>query len=182
MMRLLARAARQLVIRGRPRGAERGDTLLEVLLAVAILGIAGTAIMTGFGTSIAMSDVHRKLTSGAADSRNYGELLVKAVDGQPSAYQACVDPISGVTTPSATILNGYRSTVTFTPSANNTIALTAIGYWNGTSFVATCPAVDKGLQRVTVAVTSTDNRAGSTVQVVIRKPCLLADVTAGPCT
>jgi prepilin-type N-terminal cleavage/methylation domain-containing protein len=158
----------------------RGDTLLEVLISVMILGIAGTAVMFGFGNSITLSSVQRKLASASADNRNFGEQLVNAIDSG-GVYQPCVDPITSVVTPSATILSGYSSVVSFTPGLNNAVTLTAIDYWNGTSFVPSCPTKDQGVQRVRVSITNTDTRASSTVQVVIRKPCTLPDVTAGPC-
>ncbi len=168
------------VARRAPFGAsDRGDTLLEVLISVMILGIAGTAVMFGFGNSITLSSVQRKLASASADNRNFGEQLIKGIDSG-GVYQACVDS-AGVVTPSATILNGYRSAVSFTPSPNNTVTLSAINYWNGTSFVPSCPTKDQAIQRVTVSITNVDIRASSTVQVVIRKPCTLADVTIGPC-
>ena len=37
---------------GRSRRSEAGDTLIEVLLAVLVLGIASTAILLAFSTSI----------------------------------------------------------------------------------------------------------------------------------
>lgn len=154
------------------RMSERGDTLLEVLIAVVILGIAGTAIMSGFASSIVLSAVHRKLATTASDSGNFGELLDKAIDDKTIAYKPC---------PSATA--AYSSPPGFTPAANNTSAVTAVDYWNGTSFVGACPpGGDQGVQRVSVSVTNTDTRAISRVQIIIRKPCHPADTTPGPCT
>jgi prepilin-type N-terminal cleavage/methylation domain-containing protein len=155
----------------RPGGceSERGDTLIEVLVAVAILGIAGAAIMGGFASSIVLSAVHRKLATTASDSSNFGELLNKGIDDKTIAYRAC---------PSAA---AYPSPPGFSASANNTVSVTAVDYWNGTSFGA-CPAGgDQGVQRVSVSVTNTDTRAVSHVQVIVRKPCLPADLTPGPC-
>ena len=40
---------------------EQGDTLVEVLLAMVILGIASVALLAGFATSIAASAEHRNL-------------------------------------------------------------------------------------------------------------------------
>jgi hypothetical protein len=46
---------------------DRGETLLEVLIAVVIIGVAIVAIIGGLVTSVLMSDVHRKqATAGSA--------------------------------------------------------------------------------------------------------------------
>jgi prepilin-type N-terminal cleavage/methylation domain-containing protein len=152
--------------------AERGDTLIEVLVAVAILGIAGAAIMGGFASSIVLSTVHRELATTASDSRNFAELLDKAIDDKAIAYTACAGAAA------------YSSPPGFTNPTDhhNTAQVTAVAYWNGTAFVGSCPpGGDQGVQRVSVSVTNTDTRAISDAQVIIRKPCLLTDVTSGPC-
>lgn len=150
--------------------SERGDTLIEVLVAVAILGIAGAAIMGGFASSIVLSTVHRELATTASDSRNFAELLDKAIDDGTIEYTQCAAAAA------------YSSPPGFIAGANNTSHVTAVAYWNGTSFVGACPpGGDQGVQRVSVSVTNTDTRAISDAQVIIRKPCLLTDVTSGPC-
>jgi prepilin-type N-terminal cleavage/methylation domain-containing protein len=151
--------------------AERGETLIEVLVAIAILGIAGAAIMGGFASSIVLSAVHRKLATTASDSSNFAELLNEAIDDKVIPYTACASAAA------------YSSPPGFSPGPHNTPAVTAVDYWNGTSFVGSCPpGGDMGVQRVSVSVTNTDTRAISRVQVIIRKPCLLSDVSSGTCT
>lgn len=148
---------------------ERGDTLIEVLVAVSILGIAGAAIMGGFASSIVLSAVHRKLATTATDSRNFSELLGKGIDDKTIVYRPCASPAA------------YSSPPGFTANAGNAASVTAVEFWNGTTF-GSCPAGgDQGVQRVSVSVTNTDTRAVSRVQVIIRKPCLPADVAPGTC-
>ena len=48
---------------------ERGDTLVEVLLAIVILGLAGVALLTAFATSITASAQHRNLATLDASVR-----------------------------------------------------------------------------------------------------------------
>ena len=45
------------------RRSEAGDTLIEVLLAIVILGIASVAILLAFATTISGSAEHRTLTT-----------------------------------------------------------------------------------------------------------------------
>ena len=46
--------------------------------------------------------------------------------------------------------------------------------WNGSAFVSTCSA-DAGVQKLSLLVTSTDNRAKESLNVIIRMPCRAAD-------
>jgi prepilin-type N-terminal cleavage/methylation domain-containing protein len=43
-----------------PRDSSSGETLVELLVAMSILGVAVVALVSGIGTSVLVSDVHRK--------------------------------------------------------------------------------------------------------------------------
>ena len=47
----------------RERRSEAGDTLVEVLLSVVVLGMASVALLIAFGTSISASADHRQLSA-----------------------------------------------------------------------------------------------------------------------
>jgi hypothetical protein len=51
-----------------------------------------------------------------------------------------------------------------------TADITAVRYWNGTSFASTCGA-DGGVQRVSLRVQSSDHQVTETLDVIIRLPC-----------
>jgi prepilin-type N-terminal cleavage/methylation domain-containing protein len=69
------------------RGPDRGESLVEVLVAVAILGIAGVAVLGGLEMSVKASDVHRKETTGGAYVRSFAEAIERYVADHH--YQAC---------------------------------------------------------------------------------------------
>ena len=138
--------------------SDRGESLIEILVAVLILGIAVTAILGGLLTSVKLSDVHRKQATGGADARDYAEVLSRFVSG--NNYVECAD------------LSAYApGVVGFTAPAGYAAAVTSVEYWNTTSrtFGTTCSS--SGLERVTVQVASTDGRATERSVVVVRKPC-----------
>ena len=76
--------------RVRPGPTDTGETLVELIIAVAIMGIAVVAIVGGMATFILMSDVHRKQASAGANVRNYAE-AVKAIDVAVAAKDAPKD-------------------------------------------------------------------------------------------
>ena len=53
----------------RTRSNEAGDTLIEVLLTIIVLGLAVTALLAGFATAITSSANSRDLTNLDASSR-----------------------------------------------------------------------------------------------------------------
>lgn len=137
---------------------ERGETLIEILVAVLVLGLTVTAIMGGLLTSVTFSDMHRKQATGGADARAYGEVVSRFVAG--NNYVECGGP------------SAYGpATVGFAAPAGFTAVVASVEYWNATSrtFSGTCTS--SGLERVTVQVASADGRATERAVVVVRKPC-----------
>lgn len=143
---------------------ERGETLVEVLLAVAIMGIAAVAIMAGLTTSVLMSDIHRKQATAGAVVREFAEAVQHSVaDGN---YVACASTTSYSSPSGFTVPSGYAKSVL------------SIRYWNGSTWQSSCSS-DSGLQRLEMQIASSDGRATEKVMVVVRKPCRLED---SPCS
>jgi prepilin-type N-terminal cleavage/methylation domain-containing protein len=136
---------------------DRGETLIELLVALAILGIALVAVIGAFGASIAMSDVHRKQASAGAAVRNYAEFVSNYVAG--TGYSSCA--AASAYSPAA---------VGYTAPSGYSASTVSIKYWTGSAWSASCGS-DSGLQQLTLAVSSTDTRASERVVLVLRKPC-----------
>jgi type II secretory pathway pseudopilin PulG len=148
-----------------PVQRDRGETLLELLIAVAIMGIALVAVIGGIGTSILMSDIHHKQAAAGAAVRDYAEAVQNKV--ALGGYVACASAAT------------YGSPAGFSVPAGYTKSVVAgsMRYWDGSAWQTTCP--DKGLQRLTVQVASDDGRASEQVVVVVSKPCRLSDPLCG---
>lgn len=140
--------------------ADRGETLIELLVTVVILGITVVAIVGGIGVGIRMSDIHRKQATAGAYVRNYAEAVQSSVAA--GGYVACLPP----STAGFTVPTGYTASVVGG----------SVRSWNGTAWTA-C-TVDSGLQQLTLQVASTDGRASERLTIVVRKPCRPADA---PC-
>ena len=117
---------------------ERGETLVESLVTVTILGTVVVAVMFGLATAVNLSKTQRDRADAAV-------VLAAAADAVDSAtYVPCpgvstasYDPTAGVTLPS-----GWSS-------AN--VRVVAVRAWDGAAFSA-CASTDRGLQLVTVEV------------------------------
>ena len=129
---------------------QEGTTLVECLVAVAIVGISFAAVLGGMRTSVLASDVNRKQANSTTSLRSYTE----AVKRDP--YVACATSYPGA---------GWSLPAGFSSDP------VAVAYWNPatSAFDAAC-GVDSGLQRVTLAIRSTDGRIAARLQLAKRTP------------
>lgn len=135
---------------GTPRGDE-GMTLVETLVAVSIVGLSFSALVGGMYTTVQASDINRKQAAAATALATYAE----AVKADP--YIACATSYTGTT---------------FTAPAGFTKAPVVVSYWKPAStpptFATPC-GTDSGLQRVTLALRSTDGRVVLDVELAKRR-------------
>lgn len=141
---------------------DEGTTLLELLIAIAILGVAVVALVGGMFTAVLTTDVHRKLTKGETLSRDYAE-AAKGYLGSSAHWARC---------PAAPVA---PATVGFTPPAGYSAASLTVQYWVPSpapgSWTATCPSgTDDTVQLWTMEVDSVDGRSKQQLQIVVRKP------------
>jgi hypothetical protein len=138
-----------------PHGSDRGESLIELLVALTLLGLAVVAIVSGLGTSAVISDIHRKQATAGAEVRSFAEKIENTV-AAGGGYTPCAGP--------GTYTGGYTAPSGFTPT------VTLVRYWNGSGWSSTC-ATDIGLQKLSLKISSSDGRAAETLDVIIRKPC-----------
>jgi type II secretory pathway pseudopilin PulG len=143
---------------------DRGESLIEILVALSIMAVAVAVIIGGIAASIRIADIHRKQAAAGAYARDFVESIETKVNGS-NAYVACAGANE------AAARTGYLAA--YAVPAGYQAAVTNVEYWNGTSFVDACATgtTDIGVQRVTVAVNSADQRATESLTVVIRRPC-----------
>jgi type II secretory pathway pseudopilin PulG len=141
--------------RPRIRG-DGGETLVELIVAVAILGIAAVAILAGMQLSVKASDIHRKEATGGAHVRSFAEAVQDYVD---TGYSLCGTAKSDYQA-AATLPDGYTASVESVLS------------WTGTGW-GDCDD-GSGTQRLDLKVTSPGNasrRSEETLTVILREPC-----------
>ena len=137
-----------------PEGAERGETLLELIIAIAILGVCVVAIGSGIAVSITISAIHRNQATAQDSLHNYAELL-----------QSSYTPCTATATP-----NYVGSLAQLTPPGFAT-PTAVVDYWvpASGSFTHACPpGGDTGLQQVTLKLVSTAGNVSESLVVDLR--------------
>lgn len=144
------------------RDDDRGETLVEVLAAVVILGIAGVAVMAGLGLAVKSSDIHRKQTTGGAYVKSFAEAIENYV-GAPGVanYKACAGTDFYTGKVSLSLPAGYIATQG---------AARSVGA-DGVAAAGCSVATDTGVQRVALDVKSADGRVDESLVIVLRNPC-----------
>jgi type II secretory pathway pseudopilin PulG len=134
--------------------SELGETLLELIIAIMILGVCVVAIGSGIAMSITISAVHRDQATAQDSLHNFAETL-------ESSYIPC----TGAPTP-----NYGRSLAQLTPPGFSAPTV-MVDYWvpaTGT-FSSTCPSGgDTGLQQVALTLVSTAGRVSQSLVVDLR--------------
>lgn len=135
------------------RRSQTGATLVEVLIALALVGILVLALASGMLTLIKTSTETTKQQQVELALGSFTESL------KSGPYTKCAALVAGSPYP--------NTTAWVPPQSSMTASLVKIEYWDksSTSFVAACPATgDQGTQRLTVQVNFEDR--SSTAQVV----------------
>ena len=131
------------------RRGEHGETLVETLVATALLGIVGVGIIGAIASVLISTEVDRHVSHGETVLRSY----VAAIQAAP--YQPCASP------------DTYPDDYTKPPGFS--VSVTSVEQWTGVgpspseggslTFQPRCNGPDHGLQRISVRVTSSGDRA-----------------------
>ena len=150
--------------KSRSRRGESGDTLIEVLLALIVLGLASVAILLAFSTTISSSAKYQGITTADTVLRTAAEEATAQIQAQSSTLWANC---------------GGAAQVTFTniPSGY-TAQITAVTYWNGVSYAASCTGNSPQLVTITVTYQGISN----SISTVIDRPPVRAVTPASTAT
>jgi prepilin-type N-terminal cleavage/methylation domain-containing protein len=144
---------------------DEGFSLPEVLVTIVIVGVTFTALLGGLITSISVSSLHRKQAAADAVARSAAEWVK---DSKANPYQACAT-------------SGTYSFALLPVPSGYSVSIPAGGVENWTPGATPFPAsyspqfqtsqagcTDKGLQRITIDVRSSDSQVSESVQVLKR--------------
>jgi Tfp pilus assembly protein PilV len=173
--------------RRRASSNDEGETLIEVLFAVAIMGITVVALVGGIATTILMSDMHRKQATAGACVRNYAEAVAAYVAADSPASQANFEKDAtpdyssstiGFTAPTGQLPCDVNSDDALPHPARFVTTKPPVLCWVDTQFSDSCPTASveqHAVQQLTLNVASADSVAGQrgaseSLVVVVRKP------------
>ena len=146
----------------RSHRGEAGTTLIELIVAVAIMGFAMLAILGGIGTAIIFTDIQRREAATGLVLTSTAEKLVS--DG----YTPCAGPGTyQVPSPDPAVFTLTVTKVRFwDPSSNTFVAVPSCN-----ADPAAGPVNDNGLQLLDLSVVAKSGRrtSGSDIQVVKRQ-------------
>lgn len=143
--------------------SEEGYTLIEMLIAVMILGLSVVGIISGLSALVFASDVHRRQADAATVLVSAGEAIKDPVRNPyiDCAGSTTYDPAREVSLPAST--PAWSSTA---------ITILKVEYLDGgASFTSVCnDAAGVHAQLVTIQVKDPTSRATLTLDVVKRGP------------
>lgn len=138
---------------------ERGESLIELLISLVIIGIVVFTIFEGVRVSIQASDVHRQATTASVYLRDYAEDIENYVGATQTNYQTANPTSYSPAIVGLSLPAGYTAS----------IASGLCG--DGTSWSPCSLATDVGLQQLKLQVRSPDSRATEQLVIIVRKPC-----------
>ncbi len=147
---------------------ERGDTMVEILLSLIVLGLTSVALLIGFSTTISASAEHRQLASANLAINDYSQQVTAGIEADSALFTCPGTPY----TPASMMTElGITSTAPYSPQ------ITSIQYWNPTteSFGSTCVANSSEL--ITVSVTS--GSKSQTLSFVVDSPTAGSNFVGG---
>jgi hypothetical protein len=148
------------------RDRDRGESLLETMFAVVMLGLLVVTAVMAFTSVINEAIQYRMLASVNVILHNdVSEATTQLQNQANPLYATCATPAAY----SASGTNAVRFT---NQMAGYSSTITSVTYWDGSSFVATCPPIvgEPQPQQITVRVTSADGVMSDSSQFTVDNP------------
>jgi hypothetical protein len=146
-----AQRPRRGVGRSRCEG-DAGDTLLEILLTVAVVSITAVALLTAFATAIGASARHKTLSANSVALRDVSEVVFSQIQ-QQLKYVSCA--------------TSYTSANSWGAPSGYSASVTTIQYWNGSGWSSSCTTGSTQPELLTTTVTSPSGVTAMTQLVVM---------------
>ena len=154
---------------------ERGDTLVEVLITVLVVGITSVALLLGFTTSISGSAAHRALTSNDVALRSISQAVYAQVEGQTGTALYATCPVNGIYG-SSTLSSEFSA-----PTGYSVLVKVAeywySGQWNPVA-PSTCGSNAPAVPQQLLITMTTPNQRTLTTTIVVTQPLAIVNTFA----
>jgi prepilin-type N-terminal cleavage/methylation domain-containing protein len=155
---------------------ERGDTLVEMLITIVLVGIVAAAILGSLMIAMRSSTTHRYLSTDDTLARSALEAIKNQVETPQGSSNKFVDCTTNSNAIVAAWTNPGPTQISLPSQAGYTVAITGAACWdpNDNEFDTACSPLPKtcnpsGLVLVTVSVTDPTNYTLSQ-STVVRNP------------
>jgi type II secretory pathway pseudopilin PulG len=138
------------------RHAEAGDTLLEVLFTLMVLGICSVALITAFSTSI----------SASAEERNLVTISTVMGSASESVFAQFQQASSPFDTSCPANYASVVSSISPPPPSGYQVSISSVQYLDSGGFISSCNAGSTAPQLITVNVAGPSGSGGSDSVVV----------------
>lgn len=130
--------------------SDSGDTLIEILVAITILGLTGVALLGAFASDLTGASVYKNTSTIEAVLKNFAEDATFEIQYQASPLFAVCAPLTGSATSSGTTMSYNGSRLAYLPPSGFTVtanplddptANPALGiqyFYQNTSFSTSC--------------------------------------------
>ena len=151
---------------------ERGDTLIEVLIALVVLGMASVALITALGSSISAESDHRDLATFNTILTSSAQQALSEMEQLPALFSTCPND-----------LDTYQSQIPLTVASPYTskysAVVSSVQYWDkqSASFGATCET--NAPQEVQVTVTRASDGESHTKTFIAAYSLGASEATSG---
>jgi Putative Ig domain len=149
------RVSRLILVRA--RFDDVGETLIEVLITLIVLSLCGVALIAGFGTVTIASSSYRSVATINNVIANASQDVIAQVQQKSSAVFSNQCP-----TPSI-----YNAAITFSGTTGYSVSVTAVKFWNGSSFDSSCTAPSTAAQLISIGASPTGSAAAPTTFSVV---------------
>lgn len=141
-----------------PRQRDTGVTLIEIVVSILLLGVAGAGVLTALVTSTAGSARHREVSTATAWLQSAADHLE-------------ITPMTSCGT-AASVATAYQNEVRTNVGNSDAwpsgaISVTGVTFWDGAAFAAAC---SPDVQLVRLRVASPNGKITQTLDVVKGKP------------
>lgn len=154
------------------RRAAGGFSLLESIVALALAGLLLTGVIQGLFVTVTASSQAKDLALANARLAAISERFT-LLEMEPGFYTPCPGTPAAIAAQlDAALRASPGNTLDGVTFSIPTAAPRAVTFWNGASYSATCPSVDRGAQMVPLRVTVGTGGSAVTVDgvVVLRNP------------
>jgi hypothetical protein len=157
--------------------SEAGDTLVEILLAITVISIAGVALLSAFTTSISASSEYKNLATLDSSLKSFVESVTYQMEFKsPSTFVPCATANSDGS-------GSYQALNT--TQGIYSLQLTGIEYWvvstnSWSSNIADCQTTPPSQELLTATVTNTVNHSSESIQFAVNDPAFAPANPAAP--